>query len=68
MVRIALGPDYATFHNVYDKLPVPEDEFGMHFIARDLDGDGRPELIVGASFAADGGVSASGHVTILSSP
>lgn len=68
MLRIALGPDYATFHNLYDSQPQPEDAFGMHFLARDFDGDGRPELIAGAAFADAGGVPDSGHVAIFSTP
>jgi len=64
-VQVALGPYFATFHNVYDKARACGDLFGFDFTAVDLDGDGSKELIVGASVADDGGLQNSGHITIL---
>ncbi|MGQ0553339.1 MAG: FG-GAP-like repeat-containing protein [Planctomycetota bacterium] len=61
----ALAPFFADFHVVVDKVPEQGAEFGWGVCARDVDGDGRIELLVGSDFADQSGVPGSGRLTIL---
>lgn len=61
----ALGPFYSTFHRVGDFNPSCGSHFGWGLTLGDVDGDGRPEAIVGSDTADDGGIVNSGRVTIL---
>ncbi len=63
----ALAPYYSSLLLLFDQAPESGAEFGWGVRLRDLNGDGRLELLVGSDLADPGGVSGAGHVTIFSS-
>ena len=64
-VYAALGPYFATFRVLSDQAPEPGGMFGWGVHVRDIDADGRAELLVGSDLADPGGVSGAGRVTIF---
>ena len=64
-VMAALAPYFETFHRIQDVVPQCGDSFGISVIPVQLDLDEQIELCVGNNFADDGGLSTSGHVTVL---
>ena len=61
----ALGPFYSTFHRIVDVNPTCDSNFGWGLVVGDVDGDGRPDLIIGSDTADDGGIVNSGRITVL---
>jgi len=64
-VDVSLGPYYATFNWLQDKIPEAHSEFGWGLLLRDMDGDGRPELLVGSDGATVAGLKSAGRLTIF---
>jgi len=64
-VYAALGPYFATFRVLSDQVPESGGEFGWGVHLRDIDGDGRAELLVGSDLADPAGVSGAGRLTIF---
>jgi hypothetical protein len=64
-VYAALAPYFATFHVLIDKVPEHLADFGWGVHVRDVDGDGREELLVGSDTADPAGVASAGRVTLF---
>jgi hypothetical protein len=64
-VYATLAPYFATFCVLSDQVPEAGGEFGWGVRLRDIDPDGRAELVVGSSLADLAGVGNAGRVTIL---
>jgi hypothetical protein len=62
---IALAPYFSSLHVVTDQSPENLAEFGWGVLLRDVDGDGRAELLVGSDTADPFGVASSGRVTVF---
>jgi len=67
-VFVALGPYLATHHVLFDVVPTCQDAFGWSVAARDLDGDGRVELLVGDDIADPFGVGGAGKTILFRNP
>ncbi len=64
-VYAALGPFWSDFHLLFDAIPESGDEFGWGVHARDVDGDGIDELLVGNDLGNHAGVAGSGRLIVF---
>lgn len=64
-VFLALGPYFSTFHVLRNPLPACGDDFGWRSSLRDVDGDGKLDLVAPSDTADAGSIQNSGRVWIM---